>query len=106
MRAAYLLALLLSLGGMVVCDRRWRLFFFADARRAALVLLAGVAYFLAWDAVGIAAGVFFRGDSPYQTGVLLAPELPLEEVVFLVLLSYLTMNLYGAAARRLRGGTP
>ena len=104
MSLAYLAALLLALACMVACDRRWRLFFFADARRAALVLVAGVAYFLAWDAVGIAFDVFFRGDSPYQTGVLLAPELPLEEVVFLVLLSYLTMNLYGAAARRRRGG--
>lgn len=104
MSLAYLAALLLALACMVACDRRWRLFFFADARRAALVLVAGVAYFLAWDAVGIAFDVFFRGDSPYQTGVLLAPELPLEEVVFLVLLSYLTMNLSGAAARRLRGG--
>lgn len=31
-----------------------------------------------------------------MTGLLIAPELPIEEVFFLTLLSYLTMNLYGA----------
>ena len=32
-----------------------------------------------------------------MTGVLIGPELPIEEVFFLTLLSYLTMNAYAAA---------
>jgi lycopene cyclase domain-containing protein len=97
----YLLALLLSLGAMVLLDSRFRLFFFADARRATIVLAAGVAGFLAWDVAGIALGLFSRGTTPYMTGLLLTPELPVEELVFLTFLAYLTMNLYAGAARLL-----
>ena len=100
MSLLYAAALLVSLGGMVALDRRSRLFFFADARRAAIVLAAGVAFFVVWDLIGIGLGIFIRGESPYMTGVLLAPELPVEEIGFLTLLCYLTMNLYGALSRR------
>ena len=34
-----------------------------------------------------------------MTGILLAPELPLEELFFLTLLTYMTMNLLGATAQ-------
>jgi lycopene cyclase domain-containing protein len=95
----YLGALLVSITGMVVLDRRFRLFFWADARRAAIVLAVGVALFLAWDLLGIGLGIFFRGQTAFMTGVLLAPELPLEEVFFLVLLCYLSMVVFGAAVR-------
>ncbi|MFC4553737.1 lycopene cyclase domain-containing protein [Georgenia faecalis] len=98
MSAAYLLVLLVCLGAMTLLDHRFRLFFFADARRAALVLAAGTAGFLLWDVAGIASGLFFRGQTPYMTGLLLAPELPVEELVFLAFLSYLTMNLYTGAS--------
>jgi lycopene cyclase domain-containing protein len=95
----YLAALAVSLTGMVVLDRRFRLFFWRDPRRAAIVLTAGVLFFLLWDLAGIGLGVFFRGEgSELMTGALLAPELPIEELLFLTLLCYLTMNLYAAAS--------
>lgn len=99
MSLLYLAALLVSLTGMVVLDRRFRLFFWADPRRAAIVLAVGVGFFLIWDAFGIGLGIFFRGETAFMTGILIAPELPLEEVFFLALLCYLTMNLHGAFAR-------
>ena len=99
MSVAYLACLLLSLGAMVLLDARFRLVFWRDARRAAIVLGAGLLFFLAWDAAGIALGVFARGGSPFLTGVDLAPELPLEEVFFLLFLCYLTLVLiFGARA--------
>jgi lycopene cyclase domain-containing protein len=98
MPALYLLALAIGLTGMVLLDRRFRLFFWLDARRAALVLVVGVLFFLAWDLSGIALGIFFRGETQFMTGLLLAPELPLEELFFLALLCYLTMNLYSGAS--------
>ena len=107
MSLLYAAALLVSIGGMAVLDHRFRLFFFADPRRAAVVLAVGVAFFLAWDLAGIALGVFFRGQTPYMTGLLLAPELPVEEVLFLVLLCYLTMDGYGGLLRgETRKGEP
>ncbi len=91
--AAYLSLLMVSLGCMVLLDQRLRLFFWQDAGRAAAVLAAGLAFFLAWDLGGIELGIFFRGHNE-TIGIELAPELPLEEPIFLVFLSYLVMNLF------------
>jgi lycopene cyclase domain-containing protein len=91
----YLLALLIALAGMVVLDRRYRLFFWMDARRATIVLAVGLIFFLGWDLAGIGLGIFFRGETAFMTGLQLAPELPIEEPLFLLLLGYLAMNLYG-----------
>jgi lycopene cyclase domain-containing protein len=96
----YLAALLVSITGMVVLDVRFRLFFAVAPLRAAIVLVIGVAFFLVWDIAGIGLGIFFRGNPDLLTGTLLAPELPLEELFFLVLLCYTTMNAYGFAALR------
>ena len=108
---SYLAALLVSITGMVMLDRRFRLFFWKDARRASIVLTLGVAFFLVWDVFGIALGIFFRGQTSFMTGLLVGPELPIEEVFFLTLLCYNTMNAYGAAVlllerRQARRETP
>ena len=95
----YLAALLVALTGMVVLDRRFGLFFWRDARRAAVVLLVGLVFFLAWDLAGVGGGIFFRGETSFMTGLQVAPEVPLEEVFFLTLLCYLTMNVYGWLTR-------
>jgi len=96
---AYLAALTISLGCMLLIDRRFRLFFWKDPLAAAIVTVAGVAFFLVWDAAGIAMGIFLRGDSPFATGVVLAPELPLEEPVFLLFLVVCTMVLFTGSVR-------
>ena len=118
---AYLGALLLSLGGLALLDRRFRLAFWHDPRRAAWTVGIGVVAFLLWDVAGLLLGIFARGESPHMTGILLAPELPVEEVFFLTLLCYVallawrwfdrTASLRAAGARALhdaeRGsGTP
>jgi lycopene cyclase domain-containing protein len=95
----YLAALLVALAGMVVLDRRFRLFFWRSAWRAAVVLAVVLAFFLVWDLQGIRLGIFFRGETSFMTGWQWAPQLPLEEPFFLLLLCYLTMNVYGFAAR-------
>lgn len=93
MSPVYLLFLLAASACMVLVDRRWQLFFWRDARRATAVLVIGVAMLLVADVVGIALGVFSRAPTWAMTGILLGPELPLEEPVFLAFLAYLTMNL-------------
>ncbi|QGU03419.1 lycopene cyclase domain-containing protein [Corynebacterium comes] len=89
----YLTILLVVLACMVLCDWRWKLAFFLDARRATILSVVVVVAFLVWDAFGIATGSFFRGGSSFMTGVVLAPEMPVEEPVFLFFLTYLTINL-------------
>ena len=101
---AYLIILTVALICMVLCDWRWKLTFFFDARRATVLSLAVVVAFLIWDAFGIATGSFFRGGSGYMTGVILAPEMPIEEPIFLFFLTYLTINLT-SGARLLLGGS-
>ena len=95
----YLVALLVSITGMVVLDLRFRLFFAVAPVRAAIVMAVGVAFFLVWDVAGITLGIFFRGNPDLLTGILLAPELPLEELFFLILLCYTVMNSYTASLR-------
>jgi lycopene cyclase domain-containing protein len=95
----YLAALLVSLGCMALLDWRFTLFFWRDALRATIVLLLGLLFFLAWDLAGIGLDIFYRGETEIMTGILLAPDLPLEEAFFLTLLCYLTMNAYGWLTR-------
>ncbi len=107
---AYLSALLVSLGGLAVLDWRHRLAFWADWRRTVACLAIGLVLFLAWDVAGIALGIFARGENAYMTGLLLAPELPVEEAFFLVLLCYNTLLVWRAldrrAGRKRRTGQP
>ncbi|MCQ1952503.1 lycopene cyclase domain-containing protein [Arthrobacter sp. zg-Y238] len=95
MGVLYLLFLLLSLGCMVLLDHRFRLFFFANARRAAVVLAIGLLFFTAWDLAGIGSDIFYRGETPFMLGLTLAPHLPVEEIFFLAFLCYLTMVVFG-----------
>jgi lycopene cyclase domain-containing protein len=95
----YLAALVVSLAGTAVLDVRYRLFFARDAKRAGIVLAVGVLFFLAWDLAGIGLGLFFVGQGRFLTGIVLAPELPLEEVFFLTLLCWTAMNAFGAGER-------
>ncbi|MBO3664710.1 lycopene cyclase domain-containing protein [Microbacterium stercoris] len=101
MSAVYLVCLLVSLAGVVLLDIRHRLFLGRAPRRALMVLAIGVAFFLAWDLLGIGLGIFFRAETEIMTGILLAPELPLEEPVFLLFLCELTMVLVNGAERLL-----
>nr|WP_236571406.1 lycopene cyclase domain-containing protein [Microbacterium hydrocarbonoxydans] len=99
MGAVYLAILLATLGCMLLLDWRFRLFFWRDAVSASIVTIAGLAFFLVWDIAGIAGGIFFRGDAIVATGIVLAPELPLEEPIFLVFLVVCTMVVYTGAMR-------
>ena len=105
MSFAYLGALMVSIGGLGFLDWRHRVAVFAQPRRALAVLGVGVAVFMAWDLAGVGLGIFFRGDAGDMTGIKLAPEVPLEELFFLILLNYQTLLLWrGLERRRSRAG--
>lgn len=106
MSAVYLASLVAAIIGTGLLDWRHKLAVFGSrAPRTLIIVGIAVAFFLVWDLVGIAEGVFFRGSGPWMTGVLLAPELPLEEVFFLILLSYSTLIAYLLAGHYLKGRT-
>jgi C50 carotenoid epsilon cyclase subunit CrtYe len=86
---------------MLLIDRRWRLAIFRSPRPALVTIALCVALLLLWDMAGIGSGIFLRGEGPWQTGWLLAPELPVEEVLFLAFLSHLTLVVDAAVTRLL-----
>lgn len=98
--AFYLIALVVSIAGLVTLDARYRIAIFDRPRAALLTIAIGVAFFLVWDAIGVGLGIFFVGEAPYQTGIMLAPEVPLEELFFLILLVYQTLLLWRWFDRR------
>ncbi|PPL19634.1 lycopene cyclase domain-containing protein [Microterricola pindariensis] len=106
MSLLYLAFLLASLGCMVLLDRRFTLFFWREPRRAALVLALGTLFFVLWDIAGIALGIFLRGQNEISTGLLLGPHFPVEELVFLVFLCYLSMVLFRGTQRVLTARRP
>lgn len=106
MRFLYLAVLLVSLGCMVLMDHRWRLFLFADARRAVSVLAAGIAFFLLVDVAAIVLGFYGRGQGESLSGIEVAPHLPVEELVFVTFLCHLTMVAYGLGGRLLDRRAP
>jgi lycopene cyclase domain-containing protein len=95
MAVIYLVALLGSLGCMVLLDHRFRLVLWRAPRAGVLVLGVGLVFFLAWDLVAIASQHYAAGKSEAMTGIMLAPELPLEEILFILFLCYLTLVLRG-----------
>ncbi|MBN9152430.1 MAG: lycopene cyclase domain-containing protein [Microbacterium sp.] len=104
MSVAYLGILVVLLGCMTALDARLRLFFWRDALAATVVMVCGVGVLLLTDLVGIALGIFSRAPTRAMTGIVLAPELPLEEPVFLAFLVYVTMNLVAIAGMLLARG--
>lgn len=104
MPGLYLAAILATECCMLLIDRRWRLYLFADLPRALAVQAVGVMMFLAWDVLCIELGIFFRGPGPWQTGVTLLPELTLEEPFFLWFLCHFTMVLFTGLERVLDAG--
>ena len=90
----YLAALTVSLLGMGLIDFKHKLAMFSQPVRSAITIALAVTVFLIWDLVGISQGIFFRGEGPYLTGITIAPELPIEEVFFLTLLSYTILIAY------------
>ncbi len=100
MPGLYLGLLVFSLVGTILLDRRWKLALFVDARRTVLIIALSVAFFLAWDITGVANGAFFKGDSELLVGWDVATEVPIEEVVFLTLLTHVALLAFRWLERR------
>jgi lycopene cyclase domain-containing protein len=99
MNFLYLGLLLFSLVGMWLIDWKFKLALAKNIRYICPILVA-VVFFLAWDIAGISQGIFFRGDSEHLSGILIGPELPLEEVFFLALLNYTALIFIRVALKR------
>jgi lycopene cyclase domain-containing protein len=90
----YLAALLVSLAGLASLDFRYKLAFFHNWLRTAATLLVALIAYLIWDLIGVSGGVFFEGKNNLMLGINLLPQIPLEEPIFLILLSYTILLVY------------
>lgn len=91
---AYLAALLVSIGGLLLIDRRLKLAFWHDKKRTAITIAVAMGIFIVWDVIGIGFNIFFHGGSSLTLPIRLLPEFPVEELFFLFLLSYTALLLY------------
>lgn len=106
MPGVYLAALMFSLAGLAHIDNRKRLVFYAVGTprfkvewRQVSVSAIAIAVFLVWDYLGIANHIFFEGNGGWLVGVNLAPQLPIEEPLFLALLVYCAQLSLAASQR-------
>lgn len=95
---AYGAVLLVSTACMALLDARFQLVPWRDTRRSLTVIVLGIVFFLVWDLVAIAEGFYHRGESEAMSGLMLAPELPVEELLFITFLCYITLVLRGLVA--------
>jgi lycopene cyclase domain-containing protein len=98
---AYLIGLVFSIIGLALFDWRFKLGFSTNRKAATLATVLPLIFFLLWDGAGIALGIFFRGETSHLTGLVIAPELPVEELFFLFLLNYSTLTVFIAIKRLL-----
>ena len=95
----YLALLLISEMGIMTLDFRFKLAMGHSLRAGLLALGSGLAFFLVWDLAGINTGIFFEGAKQLLIGVDLAPQLPLEEIFFLLLLCHTTLVMFASVSR-------
>lgn len=94
MPGVYLGLLVFILLCFAAIDYKYKLVFFKDSVRAIKAYSISLFIFVLWDVLGIALGIFFIGDTALLTGILLAPELPIEEIFFLTVLLYNPLVVY------------
>lgn len=98
----YAAILLVSITGLALCDMRWKLVAWKNiaTKKATLATIATlVGFFLIWDIAGIILGIFYTNPR-YTLGINLAtPNLPIEEVFFLILLVYSVLIIDAASKR-------
>ncbi len=88
---SYVAALLFSYGSMLWLDRRLKLVWWKDPSGALFVQGVAWVFFAAWDLLAIHFGIFYPGESRFMTGWRPILDLPLEECLFLVFLTYQTL---------------
>lgn len=99
MQGFYLLGLVVAITGIAIIDWRYKLAFWHDSKRTIFTVLTAMLIFTLWDFLNIFLEIFRHGKSPYQLAFTLAPQFPIEEVFFLILLSYCALVIYNGVSK-------
>ena len=96
----YLIGLVVAISCLALIDYRFKLAFFFDKKRTVATLSTAIALFVVWDVLGIWLGIFFHGGSTLTLPFRIIPEFPIEELFFLLLLTYTTLVAYRFLEKR------
>jgi lycopene cyclase domain-containing protein len=94
MRYLYVLSILFSFGGLLLLDWRYRVALFWRWRTALKLVLASFAFLLVWDLALVGSGLYWTKPQYVSGWYVGTPNLPVEELGFLLFLSYLTLLLW------------
>lgn len=95
----YILVLIFSICGILLADWRYRLVFWYDKLASAKAIGFTMLLLLIFDIAGIINNIFSTNQK-YVIGIyIVSPNLPLEEILFLFLLCYVTLVLYRALGK-------
>lgn len=94
MPGLYLVLLVCVLVCFVAVDYKYKLVLFKDATRAIKIYGLSLLIFIIWDVLGIVLNIFFIGNTPFLTGIIIGPEFPIEEIFFLTVLIYNPLIVY------------
>lgn len=95
----YITALLLSIIGIALIDRKHGLSYWNNKQRTVLTIGVSISVFIVWDLIGISLGIFFSGSSKYMMPYFIVDQFPIEELFFLLLLNYTALNIYQVGRR-------
>lgn len=88
---AYLICLFFGLSGLVFWDYLGTVAVFSNAKATFKILAIAVGVFLVWDILGIALDIFHT-NTAFVSGLhIVSPDLPIEELLFLLFLSYFVL---------------
>lgn len=95
----YIAAILLSLTGLLLCDYRYKLVLFKNERAGLIAIFVAWAGLLIWDFIGINQGIFFSPSPKYALNIYVANELPIEELLLLIVIVYTPLIIWTTLRR-------
>ena len=98
--AVYGVSILGAIFCMGLIDYKHKYAWFKDRRRTLRTLVPAVAVFVLWDIAGIILHIFASHDNTYRSGILLGPNFPVEEILFLTLLTYTALIIWRALSEQ------
>lgn len=96
---SYALGLLFAISGILLLDWHGKLAFWYDKKRTILTVASAMMIFIIWDLLGIHFNIFFNENSPYTLSILLFPNFPVEELLFLFIICYMPLTIYRGVQR-------
>lgn len=95
----YVIILILSIGGLLLADRRLRLAFWHNKIASTKAVGYTMLLLLIFDVAGVINKIFSTNQDYVVRINIISPNIPIEEIIFLFMLCYVTLILYQLIGR-------